>query len=177
MDEEVYEAEEIIEEETIEDQAEAIIAQIEEAEDAKYEKIEILLNMVDNRIAHMQEVWGGALGYEETAAKLRLFMGNDGKLNFHQIASIRGKVFNVVNEMAKAFDDARKDSDDIEWIDWLDQWCKTGCFDNVDEVVRELLILDVCQHVWDALRRIPEFVENVDKEIDEMRAQVSELYK
>lgn len=177
MDKEVYENEEIIEEETIEDQAEAIMAKIEEAKDAKYEKIEILLNMVDNRIVHMQEVWGGALGYEETAAKLRLFMGNDGKLDFHKICSIRKKVLDVVNEMAKAFSVARKDSDDINWINWLDQWCKTGCFDNAEEVVRELLILDVCQHIWDALRRIPEFVENVDKEIDEMRTQVSELYK
>ena len=177
MDEEVYETEETIEVETIEDQAEAIIAQIEEAEDAKNEKIEILLNMVDNRISHMQEVWGGALGYEETAAKLRLFVGSDGEIEFNQISDIRGEVLNTVNEMTELFVLARKNSDDIVWVDWLDQWYKTGDFDNVEEVVKELLILDVCQHVWDALRRIPEFIENVDKEIDEMRAQVSELYK
>ena len=38
-----------------------------------------------------------------------------------------------------------------------------------------MLVLDMCQHIWEALRRIPEFEESVEKEISKMREELAEI--
>lgn len=161
---------------TIEEQAAHINEEIEEAVKKKEEKLAVLRSMVDQRFDHMLEMWGGAVGYELTAEKWRIFNGSETSLNFKLLQTVRDKVITQLSEIYNAYkEDAKEDG--IDWNGWLDQWCNrsNGAYSSKTEVVVELLVLDMCQHIWEALRRIPEFEESVEKEIEKMREELAEI--
>lgn len=161
---------------TVEEQIAHINEEIEEAIKAKDEKLMTLRSMVERRFDHMLEMWGGAIGYELIAEKLRIFYGTDSSLNFKQLQMIREKVCAQLDEIYAAYkEDAKEDGTD--WDGWLDQWCNRshGVYSSETEIVIEMLVLDMCQHIWEALRRIPEFEESVEKEISKMREELAEI--
>ena len=167
-------------EETIElsvkEQIQHINDDIEEAIKAKDEKLITLRSMVERRFDHMLEMWSGGVGYGLIAEKLRIFYGTDSSLNFKQLQTIREKVCAQLDEIYVAYkEDAKEDGTD--WDGWLDQWCNrsNGVYSSKTEVVIEMLVLDMCQHIWEVLRRIPEFEESVEKEISKMREELAEI--
>lgn len=167
--------EEIVET-TVEDQVARINEEIEEAIKAKDEKLAVLRAMVDQRFDHMLEMWSGAVGYELAAEKWRIFYGTQNSINFEQLQIARNRVNCQLAKIYAAYkEDAKEESTD--WSVWLDKWCNEsdGVYRNKTDIVVELLILDMCQHVWEALRRIPEFEESVEKEIEKMREELAEI--
>lgn len=167
--------EEVIET-TVEEQVARINEEIEEAIKTKDEKLATLRSMVDQRFDHMLEMWRGAVGYELTAEKWHIFSGTETSINFKQLQMARDKVCVQLDEIYAAYKEDAKE-DDTDWNGWLDQWCNrsNGVYSSKTEVVVELLVLDMCQHIWEALRRIPEFEESVEKEIGNMREELAKI--
>lgn len=161
---------------TVEEQIAHINDEIEKAIKEKDEKLSVLRSMVERRFDHMLEMWGGAVGYELIAEKWRIFYGTETSINFKQLQMVRDKVCDQLDEICAAYKEDAKE-DDTNWDGWLDQWCNrsNGVYSSKTEVVIELLVLDMCQHIWETLRRIPEFEESVEKEIGKMREELTEI--
>ena len=163
---------------TVEEQVAHINDEIEKTIKEKDEKLSVLRSMVERRFDHMLEMWGGAVGYELIAEKWRIFCGTETSINFKQLQTVRDKVCAQLDEICAAYKEDAKE-DDTNWDGWLDQWCNrsNGVYSSKTEVVIELLVLDMCQHIWETLRRIPEFEESVEKEISKMRKELAEISK
>lgn len=164
-------------EEVYEEQIESIEDQIKMAEEAMEEKLGVLWEMVDSRFDRLFDMWEGALGYEQIAERMRLFLGNEKPISFSLLKNVRDEVNGRLREIRESYDKDKKESDKIDWYEWLDQWCNrsNGEYDDAIEVVAELITLDMCQNVWEALRRIPEFEKAASEEIDKMRNEMSDI--
>lgn len=152
---------------SVNDQIDSINEQIEEAEKAKAEKMAVLKEMVEQRFDRLYDMWDGALGYQETAQTLRLFLGQTEELDFTRLGVIRKNVCAKLEQISAAYK-ADCNNDGIDWNTWLDQFTNDceGNYKSVNAVVTELLVLDVCQTVWEALRRIPEFDKATNDELE-----------
>lgn len=157
------------------EQIESIKGQLDKADKAKQEKMNSLWNMVDSSIDRMQELWSGALAYEQAAEKHRLFVGADGELEMAHLCVIVSNVAETLDEIAKKYRELKGDPA-TDWENFLDGFCKRNCrFRSYVELTSELLVLDICQAVWTSLKRIPEFDEATNAEIDKMRKSLEEI--
>lgn len=148
---------------------------IERSKKERDEKIETLFLMVAQRLTRISEMWESALAYEQVAEKLRLFVGDDVSLEIEQLKTIKNHVVDRFKAISDQWEKENKIAES-KWETWLDQWCykNSSSICNINDIVEELLVLDICQNIWEALRRIPEFDAATKDGIDKMEKELAE---
>lgn len=162
--------------ESIESQIESqklALANIKENGTNKKKAIE---DSVANRFQMMEDMWGSSRGVADAAMKLRVFEG-DGPVDVDDCVKISAFALEQTRAIKDSYEKANGAIEDYE--KWLDEFCvydinSVGVVSKL-ELCKQLVTFDVCQGIWEFVRRIPEFKAQYDEQVASIEESIAEL--